>query len=1208
MSASELSAQTRMILDDTVRELERSRLSGPSKLIARTVLKALKGRSEYDDVISQVLRLEREIEEISTVLANCAEQLRAAERAEADRDPEGKAWWNQRLRRVSTAFDAGDPRARDVWVETWMEFLERNAWQQTIDLATQLTGRPGAAAISNDLVAVPRALAADDPSAALESIERLIETGIGGVGVTTRLGLLRVRVLLSEFSNRAVVRAAAMQAVNTAEGTPHESLALAALAEAQLANDSTAVALQTLGQATSFDTPATDARVLLGEVLERDAAWAKADLQYERALAGDQFAALPVLLRRVPSRLLVRAALRDEVPPDRAVDMLTRALDLGVPGDGDYPDKDVWAAKGDRLVERAAREERDRDATAAIGSRAKAAEAYFYAGQRYAWLGFLPRAVELFAASCAHAPEVAEYRWQHAETIRLTAYRSDGVVDRDRLERARAQLLLGIEHRRPSQYDAWVLITQSKIDEDLGIADPDPTLTIERALLLDPEYAPGYSFLASALRRQGFVVEAREVIEQGMASADDDFAFNIRVALELDAGHYGAALDVIDQRAEGSPEDPELRLLRSNVLLRMGDPEGALRELEEEKGEMVRATRGLALATAGRRDEARDEFLSLWRETRHAKTGEYAGWAAYAAGLQEPFKPELIDEAVDRYRELAERAPTDLQYLRDLGQMLLARGDAAEGRAALEDGIEACPYPDELVQLAGLELPMLRAALVDRPYAAFVARIVDSLGDRIEHRVALLRRRRRDPGSAAVEAAAARTALGGGDAAAALAAYRRWTGSLDLPEAPGGAIRAALLLRGTADAAYTRGERDSARAQWAMIQHQLEEVPGSRTVSASLTCRQLLVDVMRAPYGADGWLDREQQTGDEAILSSLSEAVDVVVHDPDSLWALHDGLVRLRGDQRASASLRSTLDRLLDELPLERIYSLAADKAVDYASFVSVRQLEMHVAGDVADQLENGHLDDAVQAFSRRVLAETGVRIPWVYHERRPDLPAGQVDVRVYGRWVASSVLGGEPEAWVEEIVACLDRTVRGHLFRLVGVDDVTLWLEGWDLQHRDAPEWRPSDPVVDRLRLARLLRMLLREGVSVADRHSIIDGLDASATPHRARPSATLDTLRDVRSRLGPTALGIRPGVERVLLPKDLEARLRSALRDDRPVWELPRPAACSVIADLRAWLEQQPKKPVVLVVDDGRLRPFVWRLLATEPSLAVISKEELA
>ena len=120
MSSGEMSELTRSVLEEAAEELERTELSGGSKLIARSVLRSLKALRGRTDVLSNVQRLQREVSGISAVLTKCATQLSAAEEAEAAREPEGDTWWKLRDRRVSAAFKAGTPDAADLWASTWM--------------------------------------------------------------------------------------------------------------------------------------------------------------------------------------------------------------------------------------------------------------------------------------------------------------------------------------------------------------------------------------------------------------------------------------------------------------------------------------------------------------------------------------------------------------------------------------------------------------------------------------------------------------------------------------------------------------------------------------------------------------------------------------------------------------------------------------------------------------------------------------------------------------------------------------------------------------------------------------------------------------------------------------------------------------------------------------------------------------------------------
>lgn len=1197
MSAPELPADTRRILDETVRDLEQTRLSGSSKLVARTVLKSLKAARGHTDVIAQVQRLEREVSGIATVLSTCETRLRDAEYAEADRDPDGAAWWTLRRRRVVSAFGVGDAGARDLWVATWLEALERDAWARCDEIAGLREVPAEQSVTAEALRAVARALAEGDPPSALAPLEALLDSDAGGGEAQPLLGLLHVRILLRDFSDRARVRAAAQRVAERAAGGHGESVALAALAEERLANDDVRTARTSLDKAVALPAPATDALVLLGEVHEREAAWAEADRCYDDALAADPRAAVPALLRRVPARLLVRAAARRGIDPGTAVELLDRALDLGLPGDGDYPDKDVWVARGDHLRARA-RSETPEDAARTT---AEAAASYFQGGLRYSWSGYLPRAIELFGVACELDPDVAEYAWQQAEALRLAAYRSDGVIDRKRLLRAREQLESGLRLREPTPQEAWVFVTQSRVEEDLG-TDVDPAVPLERALLLDPDYELGYVFLAASLRKQGWPSEAEDAMRQeaSRTATDEWFAFITRLDLSVDRGDDDAALELLADRAEGWPDDPMVTIQRASALMVAGQFPAALEAVHDDGSEMGRLLRALALARTGHADDAREEYRALWQDTRSAPTQDIAGWAAFGAGM--------VDEGIARYRELADRAPADLPYRRDLGQMLLVRGDVEEGRAALEQGVDACPYARELRHLLVVELPVVRTTVAGAPHEAEVVRVLAALERRVDARLHELRHRRRSDGSVAVTAASARSALHAGEFLDALRTYHRLARATGIPEAGRGAALAAAGAREDADRAYVGGDHAGARERWRAAEHGVAGLEGCDDVVRALVARRLVTDLVDRPRPVvDGWRTRDLDLDDPAALEALEQAVDVLVRDPASLWTLRDSLARLHDEAGVSPEVQVVATALAARLPLARTYGLDAEDAVTYPSFLSVKQLEIRLGSAVARHLADHELDRAVTDLQERLQSEVGVRVPWVYHRVAPELAPAQVDHRVYGRWVATEMLDGDPDTWLERLMRGLERTVRAHLFRLVGIDDVDLWLEGWDLAHRDAPAWRPNDPTVDRLRLARLLRMLLREGVSVAERGLVLEGLDASEGSERDRAYATLDTLRRVRGRLGARALGVRDRTDAVTLSPALEQGLRTGMADARPVWELPRPEAHRLVTALHDWLDAQAGRPEAVVIEDDRIRPFAWRLLADRDVL-VLSRKELS
>jgi len=136
---------------------------------------------------------------------------------------------------------------------------------------------------------------------------------------------------------------------------------------------------------------------------------------------------------------------------------------------------------------------------------------------------------------------------------------------------------------------------------------------------------------------------------------------------------------------------------------------------------------------------------------------------------------------------------------------------------------------------------------------------------------------------------------------------------------------------------------------------------------------------------------------------------------------------------------------------------------------------------------------------------------------------------------------------------------------------------------------------------------MLLREGLAISDRNSILDGF---AEAENGGPSDALRALGVIRRKLYPAILGPDRDIEIRTLPEHLEARVGAGLPSGKwSEWELDRISATSLAKDLRQWCaEQFASGPGAVKVANWPTRPFVWHLLAAiRPRIYVVAREEL-
>ena len=1190
-----------------VDSLDELQLPKATRVIMPLLLKALGYRRDSTRPSETIGQFRADLLAVHAALGQLEGQLLESEAAASIGRAVDQQWWQDRRAELDEAIGSDPhPDVLSFWVAVWATALAADEYiicEEVASLGERLAEPELTAALRDVAVGIRLDHTAD----ALAQLGRIA----GMVQLDDRTAVtilvLQARLQLRQSDPETAGRAASAAEKRAADALAADSattgdrraadpfrgsalaawaLALSVRAEVDLATNDGESARERLLRATGLSVAPPDCFVAAALLAERDRAWSFADAYCDQALSRGLDPAKSGLLRPTPSRLLVRAArTRRITDPEQALEFLDRALRNGIVGDGDYPEADVNAAKAEVLLE--------------LGREQDAAWAYADAGNRYAWSGQRIRGLDLLSKATALSPETPEMWWWYGELLRQEAVHTDATIDRHRMAAAADAVGNGMARAEPADVPGWALVVQGLIAAELPTLDLDAAALMERAILHgEREGISYYAFLTAQLRREGYIVEAFETARYGNRRHPDDLDLvDALVRLNADLGDYGSAIELVDGHRTLVAAHPTLLIMKATVLRRQQRLDEAVELLSGlDRTEWALLTMGLCYEAAGSTDKARQTYQALWDATNSAET-TLSGWAAYRLGM--------LDEAIDRYSRPAELAPGHLSYRRDLGLMRLVRGDPGRddlraGAELLRSGISATTAPDELVELATQELDQVRAEVAGKPHVRAVHQILDDVRPQIDQRREHLLSNRRDPTGLGARLAAARNAVESDDPQRAIGQYRALAEEdlLAGDEAVAGIIWAAPSLLRQGDDLARRGNHREATAVWSS----LTEVPltGDSRLLPTLAARRVAAAVLAGETSA---AEQAMTTVlEHDALEELTAAVMLVGSDPRDAWRLVDGLA-------AAARGRPRRDRLLvAEVTAELVQSLYRPlrSAVPVTSRSPlVTAIEIHLGPDHADLRSEPSLSDGIATLREHLADTMGVRIPGARLSLSTADKGDQVEFLLSEHPLAVVDLDPAAPDRGKRICEMLEAVLRPQLYRLVGPDDVGLWLGGWDAETSSVSAWRSADQHQG-LRVARVLRLLLREGVPIRDRTAIFGAFtDADQVLDGAGPLAQ---LRAVRRRLGAEALGLRPGDQLCPLPLELERRVVDALDGDGSRWELRTDAAAALLAELRSWLARTCPPDSVVTVENPWSRVYVWRLLANQRSrLRVLADEEV-
>ncbi len=1181
-------------LDAGARRLRLLHLSRPTDSFNKAVLRLFRER-DPSQTLDAIEKVTLELGQIADILQETYQNSRQAEQAQAAAEPFGTAWMNALRRRLETARNAGDKAWFELGVSAWADALSAQRWRRCDEIVA-LIDLASPAGLGSDLRTVAARLAEDQPLAALPAIENLLARETARADAATKLRILRTRILRRSAKDLAGAVEAAAEAVAGAAGTDHPLRTLALIVQAEVQQDRGQLddARRILDTAMGAEDATLDLLLAMASLALAEQRFGQANELYDAAVL--RFGAEviePRLLREVPGNLLWRWA-RQLAVTDKAgaLNVLEQALQRGIRGKGEFPAKKAMAERAEILE--------------ALGRDAEAADAYHSAGDEYA-RSASPKAAGLFRKAVELDPTVAKYQWSYGDALRLQAISPAGRVDRDTMNHARQALETGFAVTTPGKKHAWALVSYALVLESLG--DPaDPALPVERALLLDPDYMIGFWLLSMLLRDEGFVDEALAAAREAHERDDADFRAVGQLDMALrDHGDLAMALDVIDGYLRDGGTDPEAPVHKSGLLLRMGEPAAALEFLREASVDSANISyrRGTAYDFLGQEIEAKQCYEDLWNRRKDLDNKAIAAWSGYRLGH--------LDEAVEIFADLAGQVTPAPSAVLDfyIAQVRLVRGDpgrddVAAGRQLMLAAIDRSNIVDDLQWLV-LELPLVRRGVVGQPHEASVLQILAAAENRIRDRRALLRGRHRDAELPAARLAGARAALASKRYDVAFALYLDFVRQDDPPEARLGMISAMQGLLDEGDGLLRADGLSAARARWDSLKPALGLLSPEEPAYQALQARLGL-----AALEQDGPLDEAANT----LLSACTEqaivgALQKFARDVPTLWAHRNGLAAMAVADTRPAEERVKFRSAAAAAPLGSVYALDQKLMTGSATLPTVSPIEIAVGAAHRRLVDSDEITRGIREVRSRLTDETGVQIPGVGVRNSAGESPESVEYLIYERTVARLTTPADPQSTrtvTDVVLTHFERAIRDNLFRLVSVDDVDLWRQGWNVL--DTPEWEPLWTKTDefaRLRLARLLRMLLREGLPISDRNSILGGF---AEAEDSGPSDALAVLAITRRKLYPAILGPDRDIEIHALPEHLESRVRAGLPPAGwSRWELDRISAASLAKDLRQWYaEQSPSGPGAIEVTSWTTRPFVWHLLAAiRPRIYVVAREEL-
>lgn len=1264
-----------------------------------TIPATVEETADYSPAVAAIQQLLQAGERLQRVLRESLKQIEALEVIRLRRDRYSERRQQQQRQELLEAFQSDPAGAVDRWLQTFTPALLDWELDYCEKLAQEAFPFPRSAA---ELPALfqqgVRAIKYEIYPKAAEMATYLVEAKRAGgssplLDPLSQALLLIFRGRISLHHSTSPERALA-DFQQAKELAPSDGRPLAALAEYYRKQDDARQAMRFCQQAIERSPDVPDGYLVMALLAEDQKRWDEAEEWYERAVEKarnekDLEVGLSKLLTPVSANLylhLARRLLQEE--RERALGLVTRAIERGIKADGDYPERAGYQLKGEILE--------------ALQRPVEAAEAYYEASQRFSWVNDYQGWIAMLERARSLNPDDFRLYWSEADALRVLSYSPiPQEINKDKLNQSVALWEQGAAIKLPDARYSWAYVVRALINyqlSDLPQADRwtlwwEGVAYLERAILLNKKDSYRWSDLSRFFRALEVEANALEAINEALKYLSENRAALITVldeqaAIMANTGQFTEAEEVITRRLE-IESNPWANAVKAYILLHNGKYGEALDLIQDsikadQDNWWYRELRALVYNRLGLPSQSEEESRWIWGKYHpdDVRNKSMFGWAAYSIGL--------VDEAIRLYRELLEDPAQDPGSLhRNLGLCYLAQGQLAVGEEHFTQGLALAKNRRELDDLLELELKDLERTTDGKPHGAQIPEIISRLLDRIAARRFEINAQ---PSSAQDELRKALAKPEGQDgwpwvgAQAGLARLllkaERWAEAAEIyqelerlpdrfPEAGIGLTQAVEGLQAAGDQRLQTGHPREALDHYTRLLELLRgSSPDNLQKQAELHSRQAsaafaLNDLTGARAAWIKALELSRESGSADPGASLSAASRALLSDAGQYWKLMDEWAVFQDEAGAAEPLRQELAAARKSLAdyLDELYLVKGKAGTGSGNSPIITPVVVEMARDLIpeDTGENWPvLKTYIPEMRERIEQEMGVVTPGVLLRAREDLPGqnylilldeiplvmgqAKIDERYClaapaelhqlgipdqallaaahpvtgspGCWVAreywSTVVGRQLPLWEDPLqwmIVDLEAVLRANLADFLGVQEVENLIEKWANSESGAESITATLPdQASRLRFARVLRALVKEGVPITPWTEILAAAQNYASDHPGQSDLN-QIVSAVRLQLKRLLTGNHPEAKRLELPSDLETLLSPWLQRQagKTFLAMPPEETQDFLSAMRELIDSTSRNQV-LVTRNAELRPFLRRLVELEfPRLAVMTQEEL-